>query len=132
MPLKLTLKPHEKVIIGGAVIRNGASACHLCIENNVPVLRQADILTETLANTPCRRIYMAIQLMYIDEKNSASIHPIYWDLVKEVSQAAPSTKDLIAQLNQLVIENKFYQALKQSKKLIQYEEDLLNNATKSD
>jgi len=131
MPLKLTLKPHEKVIIGGAVIQNGASACHLSIENNVSVLRQADILTESMANTPCRRIYMAIQLMYVDEKSRNNIHAVYLDLVKEVMEAAPSTRDLISQLTQLIFDKKFYQALKLSKKLIHYEEELLKNVTKS-
>src|SRR6185369_1474428 len=100
MSLKITLKPHEKVIIGGAVIKNGASACHLQVENNVPILRQADIITEHEANTPCRRIYMAIQLMYIDEKLSAEIHPLYWELVRDLLEAAPSMKDLISQISQ--------------------------------
>lgn len=132
MSLKLTLKPHEKVIISGAVIQNGASAAHLSIENNVPILRENDILTQDQATTPCRRIYMAIQLMYIDERNTATLHPLYWDLVKEVLEAAPSMKDLLSQISQYILEGKFYQALKTARKLIQHEEELLRNVTKSD
>ena len=111
MSLKLTLKPHEKVVIGGAVIRNGASGCNLLVENNVPILRQADIITEQEATSPCRRIYLAIQLMYVDEQRSAEIHPLYWDLVKQVVEAAPSTKDLILQISQYILDGKLYQAL---------------------
>ena len=127
MSLKLSLKPHEKVIISGAVIQNGASTSHFCIENNVPVLRQNDILTQDQATTPCRRIYMAIQLMYIDEGNSATLHPIYWELVKEVLEAAPSMKDLLSQISQYILDGKYYQALKTAKKLIQHEEELLSH-----
>ena len=130
MPLKLTLKPHERVILGGAVITNGASASHLLIENNVPVLRQADILSEAQANTPCRRIYFVLQLLYIDQAQSAELHPVYWELAREVLEAAPSMKNLISKISQFIIENKMYQALKSAKKLIQYEEELINNATK--
>ncbi len=45
MALKISLKPHEKMILGGAVITNGNSmGCHLVIENKVPILREKDIL----------------------------------------------------------------------------------------
>lgn len=131
MSLKLTLKPHEKVIIGGAVIQNGTSTTHFRVENNVPVLRQADILTEAEATTPCRRIYLAVQLMYIDERNSADLHPLYWDMVKEVVTAAPSMKDLLSQISQYILDGKFYQALKQARKLITYEEELLRHVSES-
>ena len=131
MPLKLTLKPHEKVIIGGAVITNGGSASHFCVENNVAVLRQADILTEAQADTPCKRIYLAIQLMYIDEKSSSVLHPIYWELVKDVVEAAPSMKDLLSNISQYIIDGAYYQALKQAKKLILHEEELLKNVSES-
>lgn len=132
MALKLAMKPNEKVIVGGAVIRNGASATHIFIENNVPVLRQSDIITEAMATTPCRRIYLAIQLMYIDEKNCESLHPIYWELVKDLIKAAPSIKDLISLTSQYMLEGNYYKALKQAKKLISYEEELVKNVAKSD
>jgi len=132
MALKLALKPHERIILGGAVIRNGASSSHLLIENNVPILRQADILSEADADSPCRRIYFLIQLLYIDGDKNPELQPMYWELVSDVLSAAPSMKDLISQISQLIIKAKFYQALKVAKKLIQYEEELLNNAAKSD
>jgi len=130
MPLKLTLKPHERVILGGAVVTNGASSCHLLIENNVPILRQSDILSESQANTPCRRIYFVIQLIYIDQAQSAELQPVFWELARDILEAAPSMKNLISKISQFIIENKMYQALKAARKLIQYEEELIKNATK--
>ena len=37
MALKISLKPNESLIIGGAVITNGNSKSDLIVENNVPV-----------------------------------------------------------------------------------------------
>jgi len=131
MPLKLTLKPHERVVLGGAVVKNGASTCHFLIENNVPILRQADILSETQATTPCRKIYFIIQLMYIDQAQNAELQPVYWSIVREVIEAAPSMKALISKTSQFIIDGKYYQALKTARKLIQYEEELVKNAKSS-
>ena len=64
MALKITLKPNERMIIGGAAVTNGNSKCELLIENNVPILRQKNILKKEEANTPCSRIYFIIQVMY--------------------------------------------------------------------
>lgn len=130
MALKLSLKPNEKVILGGAVIQNGNTTCHLTVENNVPILRQVDILSDHDANSPCKRIYFAIQLMYIDEQRSAEIHPLYWDLVKQVIDAAPSTREMLTQISEKILEGKLYQALKLAKNLISYEQELISNVTK--
>ncbi len=126
MALKITLKPHERMIVGGAVVSNGDARSSLIIENNVPILREQDILSEKKAITPCTRIYFVIQLMYVDEKNLAEHHTLYWRLVKDVVQAAPSTMPLIEQINELILSSKYYQALKKAKKLIEYEQEVVN------
>ena len=61
MPLKLTLKPNEKVLIGTAVITNVGQKSEIVIQNTVPVLREKDIITEENANTVCKRIYFTFQ-----------------------------------------------------------------------
>jgi len=53
MPLRLTLKSQERVIIGGAVVKNGDSRTELHVENKVPILRETDILSPKLVKTPC-------------------------------------------------------------------------------
>lgn len=130
MPLILTLKPGERVIIGGAVIKNGATVAHLHIENQVSLLRQKDILTEADATSPCKKIYLAVQLMYIGDGLTSELSELYWALVRDVLDAAPSTNDLISQMSAYIVELNFYSALKVAKKLISYEEELLNHATK--
>jgi flagellar biosynthesis repressor protein FlbT len=128
MALKINLKPHERLIIGGAVISNGNSKSEFIVENTAPVLREKDILREKDADTPCKRIYFIIQLMYVDDKDLVEKHNIYWTLLKELEEAAPSTAKLIGQISEHVVNNRYYQALKLARKLIEYEEEAMEHA----
>jgi len=128
--LKLRLKPEEKVIISRAVIKNGTKACELTVENNVPVLREKDIISEEEASSPAKRVYFAVQLMYIDPDNMAEYHARFWNLAEDILAAAPSTKPHIAKISGQVLSNNYYQALKLTKKLIEYEEELLAHVHK--
>lgn len=127
MALKIKLKPHERLIIGGAVVANGDSKCDLIVENEVPVLRDKDILREKEADTPSKRIYFIIQLMYVDNKEPVEKHNIYWALVKDLVEAAPSTAEMLSEMSSLIIESRYYPALKLAKKLIDYEKEATGN-----
>jgi flagellar protein FlbT len=131
MALKIRLKPKEKVIIGSAVVTNGNSKSDLVIENNIPILREKDIITEEDANTPCRRIYFVIQLMYVNEKNMADHHNTYWQLVRDVVDVVPSTILFIDQISQHILSGQHYKALKVARKLIDYEQEVVQNARSS-
>jgi flagellar protein FlbT len=126
MALKITLKPHEKMIIDGAVITNGTNRSDLYIENSVPILRQKDILNEKEADSPARRIYLAIQLMYIDEVKLEIHHKTYWNLVQDFIQAAPSALPVIDAISDQILKGQYYRALKRAKKLIVYEKEVIN------
>lgn len=129
MALKIRLKPDEKILIGRAVVTNGPKASEFYIENTVPLLREKDIMKEDAATTPVRRLYFLVQLMYVDEPNLASYHHAYWNLVKEIVAAAPSTTPLITQLSDLILAGDYYKALKTARSLIEYEESLLAQTT---
>ena len=126
MSLKITLKPHEKFILGTAVIANGDAKSTFVIENDVPILRGKNIMTLASADTPCKKIYFAIQLMYVDNKNLPEHHKTYWELVRDVAQAAPSTKPLLQEISSEILHDHYYQALKLTKKLIDYEQEVVN------
>jgi flagellar protein FlbT len=98
--------------------------------NDVPVLREKDILKEDKADTPCKRIYLSIQLMYMDMPNLAAYHQHYWEQVRPVIEAAPSMTPLIGKISDEILAGHYYQALRVARELIQYEQELLNNACK--
>jgi flagellar biosynthesis repressor protein FlbT len=127
MALKISLKPDERIIIGGAVVQNGSVRSDFVIENSVPILREKDIMGLVDANSPCRRIYFAIQLMYVDEKNIEEHRTTYWKLIRDVADAAPSTIGLIDKISEHILHDRYYQALKLTNKLIEYEQGVINN-----
>lgn len=131
MPLKIILKPKEKMIIDGAVVKNAGSTAHLLIENDVPILREKDIITESDAQSPCRQIYFTIQLMYIDEQHIDAYYKTYWKLVETVVNGMPTVVGFVDQMSEAIISRKYYQALKMAKRLIDYEEEVLSNVRKS-
>ena len=124
MALKVELKPNERILIGESVITNCDQRSWLVIEGASPILREKDILTPSRADTPAKRIYLAVQLMYTSRDPRAH-HEVYFALVRQIVQAAPSTWSYIENINNQILTGNLYKALKEAKKLIVYEEGLL-------
>lgn len=129
MPLKLTLKPHERIIIGGAAVRNGGTHATLMIENHVPVLRETDILSPRTVKTPCERVYLALQLMYIDPERRPEHHETYRRLAEAVAQAAPSCRHILERIDEHLSATQYYQALKTGRTLRTHERELLQHVS---
>ena len=128
MSLKVELKPNERLIIGTAVIRNGEQRARFFIEGEAPILREKDILTATTADTPAKKVYLAVQLMYLQQDLSGH-NDLYFPLVRDFLSAAPSALPLIAEVNNRILSGDLYKALKAAKKLISYEQELISHAT---
>lgn len=127
MALKVELKPGEKMIIGNCVITNSDQRTKLFLEGSAPILREKDILTPATADTPAKSVYLAIQIMYVDQ-STEKLQRNYFELVNDIVRAAPSTLPLIDQINNEILTGDLYKALKIAKKLIEYERGLLSNA----
>ncbi len=126
MALKVELKPGERVIIGDCVITNSDQRTRFLVEGSAPILREKDILTAKTADTPAKRIYLAVQLMYTAKEPTAH-HDVYFQLIRDFLQAAPSSMGLIQEINNHILTGEMYKALKTAKKLIAYETELLEN-----
>jgi flagellar protein FlbT len=128
MALKVELKPGERVLIGDSVVTNNDhQRTRLLIHGQAPILREKDILTAEQANSPAKRIYLAVQLMYTSG-NPRAQHEIYFTLVREILTAAPSMWPHIEAINNHILTAEMYKALKAAKKLIDYERELLDHA----
>lgn len=127
MALKVELKPGERIILGECLITNADRRTRLMIEGTMPILRERDILTAKTANTPAKRIYLAVQLMYT-ARDPRPQHETYFTLVRELTQAAPSTWAYVEVINNEILTGNLYKALKEARKLIAYEQELLENA----
>lgn len=128
MALKVELKPGEKLLVGNCIITNSDQRTRLFIDGRAPILREKDILTADTATTPAKRIYLAVQLMYIEE-DIATMQDEYFALVNEFLNAVPSAGEIVNQINNEILTGQLYKALKASQRLIDYEQDLISNAS---
>jgi flagellar protein FlbT len=127
MALKVELKPNERIIIGACVITNTDQRARLLIDgDNIPILREKDILTPATANTPAKLVYLAVQLMYISPDPQVN-HGTYFNLVRDIVTAVPSAWPIIEGINNNILNGDLYQALKEARKLVAYEKKLLDH-----
>ncbi len=130
MALKVELKPGERFILGDSVITNDKQRTRLFIEGHAPILREKDILRPEDADTPCKKIYLLVQMMYLSA-NPQVQHEMYFKLVHELIAAAPSMTVHIAEINNNILTDSYYKALKATQAMIAYEGSLLSNAKRS-
>ncbi len=124
MALVIDLKPSERIIVGQAVITNDKTRTRLHIEGSAPIMREKDIMREEEANSPCKRIYLMVQLMYLSP-HPEEMHKLYFDMVHDVQNAAPSTSVFFMNIHTHIMNGHYYKALREAKNLIQHEEELL-------
>ncbi|MEX2127764.1 MAG: flagellar biosynthesis repressor FlbT [Xanthobacteraceae bacterium] len=127
MGLKVELKPGERIIIGDSVITNDDQRTRLVIEGEAPILREKDILTVESADTPCKKVYLVVQLMYL-ARDPTPHHDLYFQLIGDVLTAAPSTRPYFDRINNHILTGMLYKALKETQRLIEYEKELFEHA----
>lgn len=123
MTLKVELKPGERIIIGESLITNDDQRTRLYIEGNAPILREKDIMSTDSANTPAKRIYLAVQLMYLS-REIGKFQDDYFQLVQDIIQAAPSTIPFVTRISNNILGDQLYKALKEARALIEHEKKI--------
>ena len=124
MALKVVLKPFERIIIGQSLITNSETRTTFLIDGEAPILREKDILTAETANTPVKRLYLCIQMMYL-ENDIPKYQELYMGFVKDLLEAVPSFRTSIETASKLIVSGSLYNSLKEIRKLIRREEELL-------
>lgn len=133
MALIIDLKPGEKILIGNAVITNDQQRTRLHISGDAPILREKDVMQEENADTPCKKIYFLVQCMYL-ARNPKVYHEKYFQLIRDIQNAAPTTSLFFMKINDMILEGSYYKAMKDARDLLQHEEELMAhlNAAKAD
>ncbi|MCP5365745.1 MAG: flagellar biosynthesis repressor FlbT [Hyphomicrobiales bacterium] len=126
MALVIDLKPGERLIIGEALITNDGSRAKLSVQGDAPILREKDIVRPEDADTPCKQLYLSIQLMYVTG-DPARVQDTYFAIARQIQEAAPSTAPLILAINEKIIDGAYFKALKEAKKLIHHEAKLISH-----
>ena len=125
MPLKIELKPNERVILGDCIVTNAGGRTRLQIDGHVPILREKDIMTPRRANSAAKRVYLALQLIYTS-KHPREHYLLYLRLMRDIVRAAEATRPYIDRINKRILRGELYKALKEAQKLVAFEEEQLD------
>ncbi|MBB5054290.1 flagellar biosynthesis repressor FlbT [Afipia massiliensis] len=125
MPLRVELKPFERIVIGQSVITNSEHRATFLIDGDTPILREKDILTAETANTPVKRIYLCVQQMYLED-DIPKYQELYLGFVRDMLEAVPSSREHIEAASNHILNGDLYKALREIRKLMKREEELLS------
>ena len=120
MPLRVELKPFERIIIGESVIINSGTRTSFLIDGDTPILREKDIVTAESADTPAKRLYHCVQTMYLKNDIPRYRAP-YLGFIKELQETCPHSAETIAAINGEISVGALYKALKEIRKLMKRE-----------
>lgn len=127
MPLKLSLKPGERFVVNGAVLQNGDRRAILLLQNKASILREKDIIQPEDANTPAKRIYFPIMMMYLEPAEAEKFYDEFVLRLNEfmgVIKNAPILTECVS-ISREVMAAEYYKALTRCRKLLTYEQELL-------
>ena len=126
MALKLTLRPDERIVVNGCMMRNSSRRHVLTIESHADVVRGHDLLDEDAPVTPVTRVYYLIQNALIHSKLRDDLVPI---IQREMANLAttfgnPSLGHVFEAAN-FVSTGDFYKAMRALRPVIEHETQLL-------
>lgn len=127
MPLKLSLRRNEKVIINGVVIENIGDAATVLIHNRGQLLRSKDILTLEDAVTPAARAYYSLQCLYLFPEKADVYRPAAEQFLTDFVAAVSTSAPIVAEIQANVDKGDIYQALRAARRLIDHEREVLSH-----
>lgn len=126
MGLRLTLKPNERVLINGCVVRNSDRRQTLTIENTADIVREAHLLRENEARTPVKEVYFFIQASLLDAKVREKLVPVVLTKLAQLTTVFhDDMSNRIMEAASFVSQADFYKAMRCLQPVMAYEEKLL-------
>jgi flagellar protein FlbT len=124
VPLRVELKPFERIVIGETVLINSGTRTSFLIDGEAPILRERDTVTAETANTPAKRLYLCVQTMYLKSDISKYL-PAYQGFLRDLRNSNPGDRLAIDAISAHVSSGTLYKALKEIRKLMKREDALL-------
>ena len=90
MALKVELKPGERILIGDCVVTNSDQRTRLLIDGAAPILREKDIMTADARRHAGQAHLSGGPADVHLARTRAQHHELYFSLVRDIVQAAPS------------------------------------------
>ena len=120
MPLKLSLKPKEAVVVNGAVLRNGDRRGTILLQNHARVLRQKDVLQPEATESPAEHLYFAVMQMYLTGQTEGQLYDQTVTAIAAAMEDAEddAQRDMLIQISTASAAAQTYQALSLCRKLL--------------
>ncbi|MDP4021344.1 flagellar biosynthesis repressor FlbT [Methylobacterium sp. NEAU 140] len=120
MALRITLKPRERLVINGALIRNGDRNGDILIETPCRFLRESEIIHESAVDTPCKQLWMTLQMIHLSEEPEA-VFGLLFTQAAEILKAMPEAAPYVAEISRALEGKHTHKALKVVRRLVQHE-----------
>src|SRR5438128_8370207 len=91
VPLRVELKPFERIVIGETVLVNSGTRTSFLIDGDAPILRERDTITAETANTPAKRLYLCLQTMYL-KNDIPRYRTAYQGFLRDLREANPGAR----------------------------------------
>lgn len=129
MGLRLTLKPGERVILNGCIVRNaGRGRMDIEVENRSDVLRAEEIITSSEARLPVRSVAHAIQHALASREHRDELLPRILSSLDQIEQALnPVVAPTLAAVRDCLGSGDFYAALRKLGPVLDREKRLLGD-----
>lgn len=122
MALRLTLKPNERIVVNGCIIRNSDRRQNLVIENKADVVRESDLLDEGDSGTPVKEVYFFVQTALLSPELRDKLVP---EIQVRLGKLFPIFHDEVAghlvEAANHVSTRDFYKALRALRPVMEYE-----------
>ena len=119
MPLKLSLKPAEAVVVNGAVIRNGERRSTLLLETKARILRERDVMSPHQVNSSFEAAYFSVMQMYLTGEKEGPFYDAcisaLGDLIEEIDD--PEYRNEVLSIARSVAAGELYRAIGSCRKL---------------
>ncbi|MBE9637144.1 flagellar biosynthesis repressor FlbT [Salipiger mangrovisoli] len=129
MALNLTLKPFERIVVNGCMMRNGGRKTTLTVENRADIIRETDLLKPEAATTPVRAAYFLIQsaLVYPERRDSLT-KSAQQQLAKLATVFTAEMTSHVFEAANNVSQGEYFTALRDLRPLIKREAEVLGPA----
>jgi flagellar protein FlbT len=124
VPLRVELKPFERIVIGETVLVNSGTRTSFLIDGEAPILRERDTINAETANTPAKRLYLCVQTMYL-KNDIPRYRTAYQGFLRALRDANPGDRLTIDAANNHVAAGALYKALKEIRKLVKRDDEKL-------
>ena len=119
MGIMVELRKGEGLFLGGCfVVNKEHRPTRLYVDGSAPVLRERDAMTEERADSAPKRLYLAIQKMYLEGAQD-SLHELYLAEARSIAQTAPRLIPVLHEIESSVTSGKLYKALREARPLFE-------------